>query len=123
MRAPLENTFVTIAAQSECPLLIEEAQLLLNVEHSWDFMFKLKLRNRGDKLIRRARLHFWTSDGSGGSLQTPFDHCGPLPAGATFDKCVQIPEITILPLDPNLRGRLHLGLPMKQIVVLYVEVN
>lgn len=66
--APKDNTLITVAAQYQCPLRIEEVQLLLNIDVSWDFLFRYQVRNTGTKAIKSYRIAFLTLQATGGTI-------------------------------------------------------
>ena len=68
--APPENPLLTVASQPNCPLSIDNAKVLLNIDTSWAFNFSYDIHNRGDKPIRSSTIYFWTSEGTGGTLST-----------------------------------------------------
>ena len=117
--APSENTLLTVASQPACPLSIEDARLLLNVDTSWAFKFSYVLHNRGAKPIRSFTINFWTSEGSGGTLALRRLNVGTLQPGektSSEDK-----NTIVLPLTSQLRDKLNLGTPLKMVVILIVE--
>lgn len=117
--APSENSLLTVASQPDCPLVIQDAQFLINVDVSWDFKFSYQLVNRGQKPIRKYTVFFWTSEGGGGTLLSERLERGLLAPGESIT--IQPPRDTVVSLTPELRRKLKLGLPMKVIVVLLVE--
>ena len=119
--APSENTLVTVASQPECPLLIENAQALLNLDSSWAFRFSYELQNRGEKPIRNFTIYFWTSEGRGGTLVASRLKFGVLAVGEKITQSPTTEQGIVLPLTAELRKRLKLGLPMKMVVILMVE--
>lgn len=118
--APSENTLLTVASQPSCPLVIEDAQTLLNVDKSWAFRFSYGLRNRGNKPIRDFTIHFWTSESSGGTLSDSLTS-GTLGPGQRIARPLQEEQGVIVPLTDDLREKLKVGLPMKMVVVIMVE--
>src|ERR1051325_2253461 len=115
--APAENTLLTIASQPNCPLSIDNAKVLLNIDTSWAFKFSYDLRNHGDKSIRSFTIHFWTSEGTGGTLSTQPLKVGPISKGEK----ITAEEFNVVPLTDALRTKLGLGIPMKMVVILMVE--
>ena len=117
--APSENTLLTVASQPACPLSIEDAKLLLNVDTSWAFKFSYVLRNRSDKPIRSYTIYFWTSEGTGGTLAGRRLEVGTLEPGqitASEDR-----NANLVPLTAELRDKMKLGTPLKMVVILIVE--
>jgi hypothetical protein len=62
-----EDIFLTVAAQPDCPLKIEEAQLLISVNGGQP-TYRYRLVHRGSKPIRYFTVVAWNSNGTGGTL-------------------------------------------------------
>jgi hypothetical protein len=118
---PRERTLVTVASQQECPLHIENAQLLLNVDKSWDFNYLYRLRNEGDKPIRAFTIVYLTSEGIGGILHDGRLKNQWLMPGQVIPFKREAENRTVIPLTEELREKLKLGPPAKSLVILMVE--
>lgn len=116
--APSENSLLTVASQPDCPLVLQDAKFLLNVDVSWDFRFSYQLVNRGKKPIREYTVFFWTSEGGGGTLLSERLERGFLAPGESIVS--QPPKDRLIPLSPEIHQKLRLGLPMKVVVVLMI---
>src|SRR5438132_648511 len=118
--APPENTLLTVASQPSCPLALEDAKLLLDVDTSWNFKFSYGLRNRGNKPIRSFTVYFWTSEGTGGTLTGRHPEVGALAPGETTPPTSEDSN-NVVPLTPEIREKLKLGRPLKMVVILIVK--
>ena len=67
---PAQDVFLAVAAQPDCPLRIEEAQLLMPVDQS-RLRYRYKLSNKGDKPIHYFTVVAWNAEGAGGTLSGP----------------------------------------------------
>ena len=119
--APKENTLITVASQHDCPLRIEEVQLLLNTEVTWDFRFRYQVRNAGSKSIKRFRLAFLTSEGTGGTINDRRLNGRELLPGQSILPDTTTAGASIVPLTEGLAKQMKLGPPMKMVVVILVE--
>jgi hypothetical protein len=117
--APPENTLLTVASQPTCPLVIEEARILLNIQTSWDFKFSYDLRNRGNKAIRSFSIYFWTSEATGGTLADKRRKLGFISPGERVSYTPT--NEAVVPLTQELREKLRLNDQMKMVVILMVE--
>ena len=120
--APAENSFLAVASQPECPLKIENARMLLNVEDNPPIIYQYRLINRGAKPIQSYTIVAWQSGGTGGTLggRAPTDGRRLLmPGGIVPNK--PDPSVEIVPLTAKSRTKLGLDGSMKHVTVLLVE--
>lgn len=121
--APAENILLTVAAQPDCPLKIEDAQLLVPVSGG-QARYRYSLVNRGSKPIRYFTVVAWNSTGTGGTLSGPAPWDGRvttqvLRSGQSVT--VGKDQISIAPLSPSLREKLNLNGKLKAVIVLLVD--
>ena len=121
--APAENILVAIAAQPECPLKIEGAQLLISTDGGQP-IYRYTLVNRGSKSIRYFTVVAWSSQGTGGTLGGPPPWDGRvqsrlLQSGESVD--VGQNRVDEVALTPALRERLNLNAGLQMLTVLLVD--
>jgi hypothetical protein len=115
---PSKVMLLLTPSQPDCPLKFEDAQLLISANKDGAWGASYKLRNAGSKPIQSVSVVMWTSDGSGGTLDSPRGN----------DMTLIMPGETlrggteeVIPLTNELRASLQLEEPMKAIVVILVE--
>jgi hypothetical protein len=121
--APSEYIFLAVATQPDCPLRIEEAQLLIPVGEGRP-EYRYKLSNKGGKPINYFKVVAWSAEGTGGTLGGP-----PPWDGRVTDRLLQAGEsvrvgrddVVVVPLDPPVREKLHLRGKLQTLVVLLVD--
>jgi hypothetical protein len=120
--APAQMIFLTVAAQPECPLKIENAQMLLSIDGG-PTSYTYRLVNRGRKPIHYFTVSAWPS----GTLMNPAPWDGRitkqlLMPGRSVPGTGKIdPDMEIVPLTNELRKKLKLDGTMKSIVILMVD--
>lgn len=114
--APPENMLLLVASQPDCPLLIEEPRLLVDLDNRGEKpQFEYKLRSISKKPIRSYTIAAWWHNQTGGTLR-----------GKQLNKLIYLGDViqehgrnyTILPLSNELREKL--GSKMRALVVLSV---
>lgn len=121
--APSEYIFLAVATQLDCPLRIEEAQLLIPVGEGRP-EYRYKLSNKGSKPINYFTVVAWSAEGTGGTLGGP-----PPWDGRVTDRLLQAGEsvrvgrddVGVISLNPSVREKLHLGGKLRTLVVLLVD--
>src|SRR5882724_3967535 len=68
---PPESLLLVIAAQPDCPLKFDRANLVISADGDGDWGASYELRNQGTKSITTFSAALWTSYGSGGTLARP----------------------------------------------------
>jgi hypothetical protein len=120
--APAQTIFLTVAAQPECPLKIENARMLLSVDGGPTF-YTYQLVNRGHKPIHYFTVSAWP----GGTLSNPPPWDGRIttrllmPGRSVAGTDKLDPGMEIVPLTSELRTKLKLDGIMKAVVVLMVD--
>jgi hypothetical protein len=115
---PSKVMLLLTASQPDCPLKFEDAQLLISANKDGAWGASYKLRNAGTKPIQNISVVMWTSDGSGGTLDSPRGNDKtPIMPGETVSGGTE----EVIPLTDELRAKLQLEEPMKAVVVLLVE--
>jgi hypothetical protein len=117
--SPPENILLVVASQSDCPLLIENARLLINIDGKNPPLYQYRLRNRGAKPITSYTIAIWASSSTGWSRERTLNEL--LMPGQTFSPRDQDQIAKVIPLTDELRDKLKLGGPMKAVVVLMIE--
>ena len=120
---PAQDVFLAVAAQSDCPLRIEEAQLLWPVDKG-PARYRYKLSNRGDKPIHYFTVVAWTAEGTGGTLSGPPPWDGRITDRLLYPgESVQAgqSDLPIVPLNSTLREKLKLSGKLQTVVILLVE--
>lgn len=117
---PPEKVLLTIANQPNCPIKIEKARLLFNLD-SREMRFVYELRNSSDKKIRNFVLSKWHLGGGGGDLSSVnLDSNNLLLPNQT--KIMGEPENSIIiPLNEASRNELQLKTGMTSVVILFVK--
>jgi hypothetical protein len=121
--APTQDIFLAVAAQSDCPLRIEEAQLLMPVGKGRAH-YRYKLTNKGDKAIHYFTVVAWSADGTGGTLGLPPPWDGRVTNRLLHPgESVKVgrDDLPIVPLNPTLREKLKLSGKLQTVVVLLVD--
>ena len=121
--APSEHLFLAVASQPDCPLRIEEAQLLIPVGEGRP-EYRYKLSNKGGKPINYFTVVAWSAEGGGGTLGGP-----PPWDGRVTDRLLNAGEsvrvgrddVVVVSLNPSVREKLHLGGNLQTLVVLLVD--
>lgn len=116
---PPESMLLVIASQQDCPLQIENAKLLVNIDRSNPPLYQYQLRNRGKKPIRSYTLAVWTSHGTGWSRQRTLEKL--LLHGQVLSSSDKDSQVEIISLTNELWDKLKLRGPMKTIIVLMIE--
>lgn len=116
---PPENFLLTVAAQPDCPLRIENAKFLMGADQGW--AVSCQLRNQGTKPIRFLTLVAWTTYGTGGTLSSAGRHGDKLIMPGQMLACNEDSKEEIMPLTDDLRDKLKLRGSMKAVIVLMVE--
>src|SRR5215204_2103442 len=118
--APSENVLFAVAAQPNCPLLIEEPMLLIGAKPGVQPIFRYRLRNISEKTVLRYSLVFWSSNGTGGSLGNSGN---PVTEKIMPGDVWQPPResIDVLSLSDQLRSTLKLTGQMQSVTVLMVR--
>jgi hypothetical protein len=118
--SPSEHILLAIASQPDCPLLVEEAKLLLNVNKGKPaFLVQHRVRNKGDKAIVSYHLAAWSSNATGGTLGTGRFLESPLLPGNIYESRVE--GDNVIPLTDEIRTSLKMDGNLKGILVLMVE--
>jgi hypothetical protein len=117
---PPERMLLTVAAQPDSPLLVENAKLLIGVG-PYPAGVSCQLRNRGTKPIRSFRIVLWSSTSAGGGLSPRERSGGRLLMPGEVMPCDEGDPDEIIPLTEQLRDKLKLRGPMKTVEVLMVE--
>ena len=121
--APPQEVFLAVAAQPDCPLRIEEAQLLMPVGKG-RVRYQYKLSNKGAKPINYFTVVAWSADGTGGTLNGP-----PPWDGRVTDRLLQPEESiwvgkdehAIVAIDSAVREKLKLSGKLQTLVILLVD--
>ena len=113
---PSENALLVIAAQPDCPLVIEDARLFGRIGGGDGVSYQV--RNRGTKPIRTYTLAMRYSVSTGWSGAGMEDGNALIMPGQTFRQ--DCPG-DVVPLTDELRDRLRLRGAMKAVAVLMVE--
>jgi len=121
--APAQDVFLAIAAQPDCPLRIEEAELLMPTGKGRAY-YRYKLTNKGDKPIHYFTVVAWNAEGTGGTLGGP-----PPWDGRVTDRLFQPGESVrvgqdehpIVPINAAVRDKLKLNGKLRTVVVLLVD--
>jgi hypothetical protein len=115
---PPKVMLLLTASQPDCPLKFDDAQLLISANKDGAWGASYKLRNAGSRPIQSVSVVMWTSDGSGGTLDSPRGNDKtPIMPGETVSGGTE----EVIPLTDELRAKLQLEEPMKAVVVLLVE--
>jgi hypothetical protein len=117
---PPENTMIVTAAQPECPVRLEEAKLIVNIDKRWDFRFLYDLYNKATKPIKSISVIFWTTENTGGTLTNGLNGVTLL-SGHRIVSELQTEQREVIPLTDKLRKDLKIDGKMKSVVILMVE--
>ena len=121
--APTEDIILAVAAQPDCPLKIEEAQLLIPVDKgAMDYRYKLS--NKGDKPIHYFTVVAWTAHGGGGTLSGPPQWDGRITDRLLYPgESVQVgqSDLPIVTLNSSLREKLKLSGKLQTVIILLVD--
>ena len=120
---PAQDIFIAVAAQPDCPLRIEEAQLLMPVDQG-RARYRYKLSNKGDKPIHYFTVVAWNDEGAGGTLKGPPPWDGRITDRLLYPgEAVQVgqSDLPIVPLNSTLREKLKLTGKLQTMVILLVE--
>jgi len=117
---PGDHTLMLIASQLECPLRVERAKVLVNVENYHDIIFQYDLRNAGSKPIKDFSVVFFSSAGNSGTLNDNRLKDRTLLPGEVISTEEESPARTVIPVTTELRRSLKLDSPVKNIVVLMI---
>ena len=120
---PAQDIFLAVAAQADCPLRIEEVQLLMPVDNGRG-RWRYKLTNKGDKPINYFTVAAWSAEGTGGTLSGPPPWDGRITDRLLYPgESVQVgkSDLPIVPLNPTLREKLKLSGKLQTMVILLVE--
>lgn len=120
---PAQDVFLAIAAQPDCPLRIEDVQLLMLVDNG-RARYRYKLSNKGDKPIHYFTVVAWTAEGTGGTLSGPPPWDGRITDRLLFPgESVQVgqSDLPIVPLNSTLREKLKLSGKLQTVVILLVD--
>lgn len=116
---PPTDVMLTIAAQPDSPLQLENARLLYNLSTK-HISYSYDLRNRGIKPIVGYISEAWRLNGTGGTLSNDWsDTNSILLSGQTSPD--DLDEKQIVPLTKELREELKLRSEMKMLIVLVVR--
>ncbi len=121
---PAQDIFLAVGAQPDCPLRIEEAQLLMPVDDKGRARYRYKLSNKGDKAIHYFTISAWTAEGTGGTLTGPPPWDGRITDRLLYPgESVQAgqSDLPIVPLTSTLREKLKFSGKMQTVVILLVE--
>jgi hypothetical protein len=121
--APPQDLFLAVAAQSDCPLRIEEAQLLIPVGKGRAH-YRYKLLNKGDKPINYFTVVAWTAKGTGGTLSGPPPWDGRITGRLLHPgESVQVgqSDLPIVPLTSALREKTKLSGKLQTVIILLVD--
>lgn len=121
--ARAQDVFVAVAAQPDCPLRIEEAQMLMPVDKGRAY-YQYKLTNKGDKPIHYFTVVAWNAEGTGGTLGGP-----PPWDGKVTDRLLQPGESVrvgqdedpIVPFNSAVQEKWKLNGKLKTVVILLVD--
>ena len=120
---PAQDVFLAVAAQPDCPLRIEEAQLLMSVDKGRGH-YRYKLSNKGDKPIHYFTVVAWNAEGTGGTLSGPPPWDGRITDRLLYPgESVQVgqSDLPIVPLNSTLREKLKLSGKLQTVVILLVD--
>ena len=123
VRAPAEDIILAVAAQADCPLKIEEAQLLIPVgKGAVDYRYKLS--NKGDKPINYFTVVAWSAIGGVGTLSGPPPWDGRVTDRLLYPgEYVQVgqSDLQIVSLNSTLREKLKLSGKLQTVIILLVD--
>lgn len=120
---PAQDVFLAVAAQPDCPLRIEEAQLLMPVDQGRE-NYRYKLSNKGDKPIHYFTVVAWNAEGAGGTLGGPPPWDGRITDRLLYPgESVQAGQydLPIVPLNSTLREKLKLSGKLQTVIILLVD--
>lgn len=119
---PSQSVFLAVAAQADCPLRIEDAQLLMPLGKG-PVQYRYKLFNRGTKPIRYFTVVAWNAEGTGGTLGGPPPWDGRVNTRLLYPgKSVSVGyDLPVVPLSSGLQERLRLSGKLQTLVVLLVD--
>lgn len=120
---PAQSVFLAVAAQPDCPLRIEDAQLLRPVGKG-RAVYRYKLTNMGDKPIHSLTVVAWNAEGTGGTLGGPPPWDGRVTDRLLYpSESVRVGQydLPVVPLNSTLQERLKLGGKMQTVVILLVD--
>ena len=120
---PPEFSLLTVASQPSCPLQLENARLLYNIDaegNSNRISYGYEFRNKGEKPIVDFSVVAWTNYGTGGTLTNEWGSKGAqlLPGQAVTYS--EDENRRIVPLTEGLREKLKLNGPLRGITTLIV---
>ena len=121
--APAQSIFLAVAAHPDCPLRIEDAQLLMPVGKGRP-KYRYKLSNKGDKPIHYFTVVAWSAEGTGGTLGGPPPWDGRVTDRLLYPgESVRVGDynLRIAPLDSILQQRLKLSGKLQTVVSLLVD--
>lgn len=121
--APGEHIFLAVAAQPDCPLRIEDAQLLIPVGDG-RAEYRYKLTNKGNKPINYFTVVAWTAEGTGGTLGGP-----PPWDGRVTDRLlypgesvrVSRDDVAVVPFNATVREKVSFNGKLQTLIVLLVD--
>lgn len=122
--APKESFLLTVVAQPDCPIQIENAKLLFFIGPGSSWGASYRLRNSGTKPLRiqSITLSMWTATGVGSTWQElPQEEYNFISPSQVIKTKEDPRKIEIIPLTDEIRDRLKLRGPLKAIVVLMIE--
>lgn len=121
---PNDMYLLTVASQADCPIQIENANLLFFIGPGSNWGASYRLRNAGTKPLRiqSITLSMWTAQGVGETWQelTQDTEKAVLP-GEVITIREDHRKIEIVPLTDEIREKMKLRGPLKAVVVLMVE--
>ncbi len=116
---PPADVMLTIAAQPDCPLQLENARLLYDLSTK-RIVYSYDLRNRGTKPIVGYISEAWRLNGTGGTLSNDWSDSNSILLSGQVSPD-DLDEKQIVPLTKELRDELKLRSEMKMLIVLVVR--
>jgi hypothetical protein len=116
---PPSDILLAVASQPNCPLHLEDARLLYNV-NTKRLEYEYGFRNGGNKPIVGFQVSAWLANGTGGSLTNDWEdkHETLMPGQMIVDTDVSNDQI--VPLTDQIRANLELTGKMRMVIVLFV---
>ena len=117
---PPENVLLTIAAQPECPIRIENLRLLYNLDTN-QLSYSFEIRNRGTQPVTGFFLDAWFANGTGGTIIYDWEKQNKTLMPGRSATELEIDERQIVPLSKDVKERMQLKSGMRMVVVLIVR--
>jgi hypothetical protein len=121
--APSDSYLLTIASQTDCPLQIEGAKLLLSLNHGgWAASYQLRNRSSAPVRIRSVKLSMWSAQGASSSWEDLLEkETGTLVMPGEAVPIHDDRPVEVVPLTGELRDKLKLNSGLRAIVVLMID--